>query len=81
MTTLQERRKQLALAFAQSSVTSQIGKEMFPENKNLVQELRHKEKYFVKHCYTNRMKKSAIPYMTTLLNEDWNNKEKFKLKI
>ena len=77
LTTLHERRQLLALSFAKSCVKSEIGKNMFQENKNSDKLLRQKEKYSVPRCFTNIMKNSAIPFMTSLLNEDWNNKTKF----
>ena len=70
----------LALSFAKSCVKSEIGKNMFQENKYSDKQLRQKEKYTVPQCFTNRMKNSSIPYMTKLLNEDWNNKTKFTHK-
>ena len=64
---LDERRKLLCLEFAVSCTKQQSTKDLFPKND---QNIRKKEKYFVKFANTERLKKSSIPYMQRLLNED-----------
>ena len=44
-------------------------KDMFPINIRKGMNTRRKEKYMVQKAHTNRLKKSAIPYMQNLLNE------------
>ena len=44
---------------------------MFPTKEKIHEmELRDEEKFVVNHANTERMKKSAIPFMQRLLNED-----------
>ena len=45
---------------------------MFPIKEKIHEmELRDEEKYVVNHANTERMNKSAIPFMQRLLNEDF----------
>ena len=64
---LKMRRVKLCLTFAQNCVKSEKSSDMFPVNKKSVNTRPH-EKYFVTPASTNRLAKSAIPYMQRLLN-------------
>ena len=67
---LSERRKKLCLKFAEKCVDSEKTKHMFPLNINSSSmATRHHEKYFVQHANTDRLAKSAIPYLPRLVNE------------
>ena len=52
---------------------------MFPLTKKMHQmNTRKIEKYYVNHAHTERLQKSAVPYMQRLLNEfenRWNKKK------
>ena len=66
-----ERRNQLCLKFAKSSLKHDLMKEMFPLNpQGHCMETRFKEKFKVTKSNTERHKNSAIPYMQRLLNSD-----------
>ena len=67
--TLRERRTDLCLNFAKKCVKNEKMSYMFPlnssgENKGT----RFHEKFIVQHCNTERLAKSAIPYLQNLLN-------------
>ena len=67
--TLKSRRNKLSLNFAKSCVKNSITKDIFPENK-ITTNTRRPEKYHVPAAKTDRLAKSAIPYMARLLNEN-----------
>ena len=60
---LQERRKDLTLKFAQDCLKNTRFKRLFPENTQNI-ETRSREKYKVPFYNTERMKQSAITQMT-----------------
>ena len=67
--TLNSRRTRLCLTFARKCVKNEKTCKMFPLNPRTdTFNTRHKEKYFVTHANTSRLKNSAIPYMQRLLN-------------
>ena len=66
--TLRDRRKKLMLNFALKCVKNPKTSRMFPENPPRI--TRSKERFKVPHAYTERLKKSAIPAMARLLNEN-----------
>ena len=72
--TLDERRTILCLKFAKSCLRRPSTSSMFPENdlqhqkQNRNCPSRYKEKYKVQYARTDRLYKSAIPYMQRLLN-------------
>jgi hypothetical protein len=71
---LNERRDELCLKFAKKCLKSEKVKDIFPiREKPHEMELRSNEKYVVKHANTERLKKSAIPFMQRLLNDDYQN--------
>ena len=75
--TLDTRRKNLCLAFAKKCLRNDKVKDMFPKKKfNHVMNLRKRKKYEVFKANTNRYKKSAVPYMRNLLNQDFERKAK-----
>ena len=68
--TLDERRKNLCLKFAQKCAANEKTKHMFPLNiKVHTMETRKGEKFQVQKANTDRLKKCAIIYMQNLLNE------------
>ena len=66
--TLRERRMKLMLNFAVKCVNNVKTSNMFPTNPPRI--TRSKEKYKVPHANTERLKKSAIPVMARMLNEN-----------
>ena len=68
---LYERRERLCLKFAKKCLKNENFKKLFPVKKsNHEMKMRKPEKYQMKHINTNRYKKSAIPAMIKLLNEE-----------
>ena len=71
---LTERREELCLKFAKKCLRNNKVKDMFPlSEKPHLMDLRNSEKYVVKHANTERLKKSAIPFMQRLLNREDQN--------
>ena len=69
--TLNDRRKQLCLSFAQKCLKNKKTQQMFPLNKNThTMNNRNTEKFHVQHANTGRLKDSSIIYMQHLLNEN-----------
>ena len=69
--TLQDRRKQLCLTFAQKCLRNKKTQQMFPLNTNThSMNNRNTEKFHVQHANTGRLKDSSIIYMQHLLNEN-----------
>ena len=68
---LNVRRNELCLKFAKQCLKNPKTRDMFPTKEKIHEmELRDEEKFVVNHANTERMKKSAIPFMQRLLNED-----------
>ena len=63
---LYDRRYHLSLSFALKTAQNSKTNYMFPQNP--VSKTRHSEKYLVPHAFTERFKKSAIPFMARQLN-------------
>ena len=68
--TLEDRRNELSLKFAKKCLNNSKFKDLFPENKTHWYHTRHKEKYTVPFCNTERMKQSGIMNMIHQLNLD-----------
>ena len=68
--TLEDRRIELSLKFAKKCLTNCKFKDLFPENKTHWYQTRHKEKYTVPFCNTERIKQSGIMNMIHQLNSD-----------
>ena len=73
---LKIRREELCLKFARKCLKNERTKQMFPLRiTKHCMKMREEEKYFVQHAKNERLKKSAIPYMQRLLNnqkeEEW----------
>ena len=69
--TLEYRREQLCLSFAQKCLKNPKMKKMFPINPNYHNmETRGNEKYHVQLALNGRLKKSSIIYMQNLLNQN-----------
>ena len=69
--TLVDRRKKLCIKFAKKCLKIENMKKLFPLNKTEhCMEKRYFEKYFLKNINTERYKKSSIPSMIRMLNEE-----------
>ena len=66
--TLFDRRENLCMKFAKQCVKNVKMADMFPLNSKVVNTRDH-EKYYVQQAYTDRLRKSAIPYMQRLVNK------------
>ena len=60
-------RNSLCLNFARKCVRNKMTSDMFPKN-NVILSTRNHEELYVPHAKTERMAKSAIPYMARLMN-------------
>ena len=67
--TLKERRKVLCKKFAKNCLKNERMCHLFPLNQNIVN-TRNPEKFFIQPARTERLARSAIPYMQRLLNEN-----------
>ena len=65
---LSNRRTQLCIKFAKRCVKNENLSYMFPLNPTSNIETRNHERFYVQHCNTARLEKSAIPYLQKLLN-------------
>ena len=66
---LDERRKSLCLGFAKKCLQVKKFKSMFPKKHRIhTMEKRTNENFVMKRSFTERHRKSAIPYMQRLLN-------------
>ena len=78
MENLDERRRQLCLKFAKNCLKIEKAKGMFKKKTKLHRMKMRKQKFYEeKNIRTKRYQKSAIPYLTKLLNTD--NEEKKKM--
>ena len=69
--TLYDRRKKLCLKFARKCLKNENLKKLFPYRKsNHLMDKRKTEKFHIKQINTERYRKSAIPAMLRLLNEE-----------
>ena len=74
---LKERRVKMALNFAKKSLRLDIFSSLFPLNENVHQmKTRNPERYVIKNGNTDRMKRSAVPFLQRLLNDDINRQRK-----
>ena len=77
---LRERRVKMALRFAKKSVRHRNFSSVFPLNENAHSMIkRNPAKYVIKASNTERMKRSAVPFLQRLLNKD-NDKQRKDLK-
>ena len=67
--TLKERRGVLCKKFAKNCIKNEKMCHLFPLNPSLIN-TRNKEKFYVQPASTERLARSAIPYMQRLLNEE-----------
>ena len=77
---LESRRENLCLNFANKCIKSERLKHMFPLNQHNVN-TRNKETYEVQFANTGRLQKSPIIYMQKLLNEDELKKTELNVNI
>ena len=66
---LRDRRTKLSFSFAKKCLTSDKSSDLFPLNVKTVNTRPH-EKYHVMHAKTERLAKSAVPYLQRLLNSN-----------
>ena len=79
---LKERRVKMALSFVKKSLRQNIFSSLFPLHENAHQmNTRNPNKYVVKNGNTDRMKRSAVPFLQRLLNEDVNKQRKDLRKL
>ena len=78
---LAERRQKICLKFAQQCLRNEKLRDMFPRNlSDHMMKKRNAEKFIVTKALTERFRKSAIPSMQRLLNnDDKEKKEIFKV--
>ena len=70
----------MALSFAKKSLRKDSFSSVFPLNENVHQmKTRNPDKYVIKNGNTDRMRRSAVPFLQRLLNED-NNKQRKDLR-
>ena len=75
--TLEKRRELLCLRFAKNCIKTEKVKNLFPLNiSKHVMKMRKQKKYKTNKQNTNRLKKSALPYMRKLLNDEYDRNEK-----
>ena len=80
MDSLEERRGLIGLKFAKNCLKNQNFSKLFPLKKtNHAMNVRNPDRYLVKSAKTERYKKSTIPFLQRLLNDE-NNKRKIELK-
>ena len=77
---LSERRQKLCLSFAKKCIKHEKAKQLFPLN-NHIKHLRNSERFKVNFASSERYKKSSIPYMQNLLNQDESKKNELKRSI
>ena len=72
MDTLEVRRRKLCIKFAKSCLKHEKFRSMFPVNKSShkMDKKHGKNKFFETKCKTERYKKSSIPFMQRILNEE-----------
>ena len=70
METFAERRNNLCLKFSKKCLTNEKTVNMFLRNNPRIKKTRNKEPFKVDFAATERLKKSSIPYMQRLLNEE-----------
>ena len=79
---LEERRRSLCLKFAEKCLVTDKFKSMFPKKEKLHgMSKRYQEKFLVKDTWTERYRKSSIPYMQKLLNDEDRKKQSILRQI
>ena len=79
---LDNRRESLCLSFAKKCLQVEKFKSMFPrKDQGHRMKKRGSEKFLIRSCFTERHKKSAIPYMQRLLNRVETEKRKICKQI
>ena len=74
---LKERREKMALTFAKKSLKLDKFSNFFPLNKaKHLMTKRNPDKYVVNGAYTERYRRSSVPFLQRLLNEDYARQKK-----
>ena len=77
LTSLYERREKGALKFAKKSVMNEKFSKFFPKNpEGHIMRTRFSDRYLVNNTHTERYRRSAVPYLQRLLNEDHQKQKK-----
>ena len=79
--TVQSRRENLCLKFAQKCLKNPKMSQLFPpNNKQHIMKTRESEHFKVNHANTNRLQQSPILYMQNLLNNEVKRKKQEELQ-
>ena len=79
---LKERRVKMALNFAKRSLKLENFSKLFPlSESNHLMSMRNPERFVVNICSTERYKRSAVPFLQRLLNEDYSKQRKDLAKL
>ena len=74
---LHERREKGALKFAKKSVMNENFTSFFPKRpEGYIMRTRYSDRYLVNKAHTERYRRSAVPYLQRLLNEDHQSQKK-----
>ena len=74
---MRERREKMALRFIKKSLKQETFSRLFPLNlKQHIMNKRKPEKYSVNIANTERYRRSAVPFLQRLLNEDYAKQKK-----
>ena len=72
----------MALTFAKRSLKLETFSKLFPLNEsNHLMNMRNPEKYVINISNTERHKRSAVPFLQRLLNEDYSKQKKDLSKL
>ena len=81
--TLDKRREKLCLKFAKNCLKNEKVQNLFPLNhaKHKMKKRKNPKKFQVKRPKTERYKKSSVPYMINLLNDEYEKKNSIIQKL
>ena len=78
METLNKRRESICLKFAKNGLKNEKVKDIFQKTDSKHKMMKRKQRKFrTKRIRTDKHKKSAVPYMTDLLNKDAEERRNF----
>ena len=81
METLNKRRETICLKFAKNCLKKEKVKDIFQKTDSKHNMMKRKQRKFrTKRIRTDRYKKSAVPYMTNLLNKDAEHRRKILIE-
>ena len=81
--TLEKRRERLCLSFAKKCLNIEKVRHLFPKNvsKHKMKKRKQQKVFKTKRINTERYRKSSIPYMVNLLNDEQDEKNQYLKKI